>query len=246
VTIGSVESEEDLELLHLGHPLVQAALQEAREATKQSSAVRVHLTENATEYLLSKRGTRGRLQVVKVRYDGFETTEEMLHVAVLEGSFEPLEQSDARSILEAELRTIEGLSANVSDEDLEEVLEEVLFMAEGDMSKRQEARFQQIVEQIETSMEDRLLLAQRQLHQVAGTVVKAEEKRDNAIGADVRTKAERKLKRLTERMSALESEVQHLRDREDLDYVRWMEQAHKRRSSPPVLETILDVEFELS
>ena len=190
-------------------------------------------------------GSRGRLRVVKVQHAGYEVLEELVSVAVLEGDPDPLDPSVAGELLTAGLEDAPGFHARVADEELEDAVEEVLFVQSERLSIREQERFGQAVSQIETSIEDQVLLLERRRVEALLRVDEAERSRDAALGADARTKAEQRLGRRQEALEALEVELERLRRREDESYARWMERAHERRSRPPQAETMLDVHFEL-
>ena len=238
--IGDAQGLTDVEPLHLGHALVRAAVEEAREATASRFAVRV-----AVPASVSLGGRRGRLRLVKVRGEGFEPGEGLVPVVLLEGEVAPLSVADAAAILAGAFVESADARSAIEDEELDDATEELLFVAGELGNEREHARFQRSVEQIETSVEDRLVLLERRRGELDARIAEAERKRDAAIGADVRKKAERSLEGLEAERGELVAEIERLRARDDEQYARWMERAHARWSRPPRVTTILEADLEL-
>ena len=100
VAIGEARNLEDADALHLGHPLVQAAVTEARDATSDSIPVAWILDKTAPDELLAHKGKRGRLILVRIRYEGFERVDRLIPIALLEGEVSPLSSDSANWLLE--------------------------------------------------------------------------------------------------------------------------------------------------
>ncbi len=228
-----------IEPLHMGHALVRAALEEARDATAAPFAVRWVAPPPLEP------GRRGRLRLVKVRYTGYESLEVLVPVALLEGEDEPIEASLAGALLATQAADLGGLEVAVSDLDLDDAVEGLRFEMEAQLASREQARFARAVEQIERSVEDRVLLLERRRADARGKLRAAEDTRDASVGAEARTRAERARERCETALDAIETELDRLRRRDDEAYARWMERAHARRARPPVVEALLDVRFEL-
>ncbi len=237
--IGDARGAEDVEPLHLGHPLVRAAIDEARQATKETLDVLVTTPQGMEP------GRRGRLQVLKLGYAGYERREEVVAVALLEGGVDPIDPAGAIALLNAPMRDVQRLAVLVDEEDMEDAVEELLFLRSEPGSHREQEAFSRAVSQIETSMEDRVLLLDRRRAEALHRVDEAERKRNAAVGAEARNQAERLLRRRTEALEELEEHLNRLRRREDAEYTRWMGRANARRARAPVVERLLDVRFEL-
>jgi hypothetical protein len=236
--IGGAQGLTGVEPLHLGHALVRAAVEEAREATASRFAVRVSVPARLG-------GRRGRLRLVKVRGEGFEPGEALVPVVLFEGEVAPLSVADAAAILAGAFVESADARSAIGDEELDDATEELLFVAGELGNEREHARFQRSVEQIETSVEDRLVLLERRRGELDARIAEAERKRDAAIGSDVRKKAERSLEGLEAKRGELVAEIERLRARDDEQYARWMERAHARWSRPPRVTTILEADLEL-
>lgn len=237
--VGDARSAGDGEALHLGHPLLRAALDEARTSSASVGAVRLEARGGLVP------GTCGRMRAVKVRYGGFETLERIIPVALIEGASEPLDIERARMLLEGHAATVDAVAVDIGDDDIDDAVEELLFMVDGEVAGAEQARFSATVQQIETSVEDRVLLLEQRRQAALARVEAAERTRDAAVGSEARSRAEKVLERRTKELEELEEQLARLQKREDENYDRWMDRAHKRRSQPPAFETLFDVRFEL-
>ncbi len=255
------------ETLYLGHPLLEAAVAEAREATRRQAVsrqaayrhtpyqpFRVELrpaadqrTEELDQALAARRGQRGRLVGLKVRYQGFEPVERLIPVAVMETSGEILPLEAASALLTLEPTDIEVVpeTLELDDEDVEDAIEEALFIDQHAVAAGEQQRFDRSIAQLERSVDDRVLVLRRQLRGVEKTLKAALRKRDTVMGADARTAVEKDVRGLQSQVDTLEAEIRRLQARDDPDYEKWHRQAHRRRYAEPMVERILDVDFVL-
>ena len=90
VVAGRGNEADGFDSLHPGHPLVQAAIEEARAATEQRFRVTWKLDRSAPEELRVCKGKPGRLVLSRVRYDGFERTDRLIPTVLMESSDSPL------------------------------------------------------------------------------------------------------------------------------------------------------------
>jgi hypothetical protein len=224
--------------LHLGHPLVRAAVEEARAATHKRFCVAWKLA--------GKAGKRGRLAVDRVRYEGFERVDRLITAAVLDGEDDPLDTGTARALLEQTPRDLPGIEPPFDLEDaLADAMEQEIFIDQAEVATEEQQSFNQHMEQIERYVEDQILVLRRRLSLAAAELQSAREKRDAALGSDAREQAEQRIRRVEQQIEAMEAEVARLDNREDPAFEKWRERAHQRRFRPPDIVRILDVEFIL-
>jgi len=243
VGIGHASSLGEASPLHLGHPLVGAAVAEARSAEPTE-----HTVQFASGGSLGlTTGQRGRFIVLRIRYEGFERVERLVPVVLVEGSAEPIMGDKARAPLEADVRDTSPLDPPlaISEEDVDDAIEEILFLDEQEVTGDEEERFSRAMEQLERFVDDRVLVARRHRDGLMKRVTAAETKRDAAVGAGLRTSAEDALRKVQEQLDEIEEELNRLTAREDADYRRWRERAHGRRYVTPQFERIIDVEFQV-
>ncbi|MGE0023129.1 MAG: helicase-related protein, partial [Hyphomicrobium sp.] len=192
VTVGRSAETAAAQPLHLGHPLVTAALEEARQATARPFRVRARVGSDA-DGLLALRGRTGRLSLTRIRHESFETSERLLPLVLLEGEAEPLAPDLSARLLECPLEDDASPGAvSVSDEDMSDALELLLFAgaAGPDGDRRQ---FERSMTQIDRNIADRLLILRRRRERLERQVASAEAERNRAIGAQERTAAEERL-----------------------------------------------------
>lgn len=243
VGLGTVPDHSDtsVESLHLSHPLVRAAVERARHDTRDRLSIRVRSPNGR-----SPATGRGRLILLRLTHRGYEPVERLLPVMAFEDG-STLISDDAAWIFEsAEITTADPMRVQVDDGILDDAIEEAIFIAQTERSERVQNTYRHAVHQIETALEDRLLvLAKLRLDQVARVTAK-QALRDAALGAEARRAAERGLEEQTERLDSIDEEIARLRARDDEDYKRWIEQANKRRARAPGVERLLEADFELA
>ena len=262
VAVGDTHSAGDADPLHLGHPLLEAAVAEAREATRRQAASRLEAyrdtpyepfrvelrgADRDSRALAERRGQRGRLVALKVRYQGFEPVESLIPVAVMETTGEMLPPAAAAALLALQPVDLGELpSLDLDEEDVEDALEEALFVDQHATAAREQQRFDRSIAQLERSVDDRVMVHERQLRGVEKSLEAAIRKRDAAMGAEARTAAEKQTETLQREADALAAEIRRLQERDDPDYRKWHRRAHRRRYAEPSVERILDVDFVLA
>ncbi|MBL4685113.1 MAG: hypothetical protein JKY37_11030, partial [Nannocystaceae bacterium] len=213
VIIGKADRETDGEPLHLGHALVAGAVAEARRSTADPFCVRIAATDATREW----HGVHGRLSVVRVAYDGFEPTTQLLPVALVEGHREPLPREAALAILLGDPVDVEKLAtlSDPSDDDMNDAIEEALFVDQGEVDQSEQARFEETIERLERHMEDRLLVESQHHRDVETKLADAIRKRDRAVGAGARSVAEHAAAELERELQQSAEAIAALRDRDD-------------------------------
>jgi hypothetical protein len=242
VAIGS--SSEGLPSLHLTHPLVVAALEAAQSGLQEGYRVSCRLIEDAPPELTRHRGAKGRLVLIKVRYEGFEPVEELLPVALLEGDPSPLPIVVAQKLIWSELTDLDQETASrLTDDDLEDAIERVLFDLESRSIAAEQQRFDRAIAQVERFVDDRILLLKRRREDLLDRFRQAEEKRDRALGPDARAEAEARLHQLQLDIDETENRIAKLERRDDVEFVRLRDRINGRHFAPKKVERILQAEL---
>ena len=244
--IGEARDFEDAEYLHLGHPVVQAAVAEARDATPNVLRVAWSIDTSAPRELVDHKGKRGRLVVIRIRYDGFERVDRLIPIAVAEGEFSPLAIDSARWLLDRTPHDRPELpSLSIESGVVDDLLEELVFTDQIEVACDEQRPFERKLEQIERYVEDQLMVLRRRLTVVRESLSTAEDRREAALGADLRSQAELRVRAIQEEADGIEGEVARLETRDDAEYQRWHRQVQERRDRPPQITRVLDVEFIL-
>lgn len=233
--------------LHLGHPLVRAAVMEARAATTAPFVVEVEACEHPG--LVEHRGARGRLVLLQVAYDGFEPVETLCPVALFEGRAEPLPLEAAEHLLgHAPIQSCEPLvpPLQIDVADVEDAIEERLFLDRAAVEPYERTRLEEALDRIERHMDDRVLVWEQRRVELDDKLDEARRRRDAAAGAGARERAEAELRALEEEREAAMAEISRLRARDDEDYETWRENALQRRYNVPRVTRMLDVELVIT
>ncbi len=246
VAIGNAKGLTDADILHFGHPLVRAAVEEARAAAAGRLRVLWNVGADAPPPLNEKRGARGRLAVDRVRYEGFEVVDRLLLAAVLEGDDDPLDSASARWLLDQTPSDLAEINPAINlDDALADAMEQEVFVDQAEVAAQEQQFFNQHMAQIERYVEDQILVLRRRVSVAMAELESAKDKRDSALGSDARDHAEARIRKAQGEIEELEAEIERLEKRDDAGFEKWRERAHKRRYQPPSVERVLDVEFIL-
>jgi hypothetical protein len=251
VVVGRAPDAENADPLHPGHPLVQAAVEEARSATQKRFRVAWKAGKGAPPQLASSMGRQGRLALSRVRYEGFERVDRLILTALLEGDPTPLDPDCAKWLLEQPPRDNPSSGPSSSDpsmeldSELDAAIEEMIFLDQAEVSAQEQQLFDRSLEQIERSIEDQLLVLRRRLGSESESLRAAEDRRDAALGSEARDQAEKRIGAIRKKVAELEDEICRLERRDDANYGQWRDRAHEKRYRPPEISRILDVEFVL-
>ncbi|MDZ4063218.1 MAG: helicase-related protein, partial [Coriobacteriia bacterium] len=237
VLLGAAVRDDVIEPLHPAHSLVQAAVDRARAETGGRLFVRLRHDGSAA---LAK-GSRGRLVVEKVRYGGFEVVESLVAVAVFGGV--QLVGAEAMALID---RPIVGFAHEHEHEheheiEIEDALEEAIFDDQEQVARGEQPRLEQALVQLERFMEDRALVLRRRRKEVSEALLKAEDARLSALGAEARGKAQRQMEKLDLGASEIDRELERLAARDDDEYRRWSQRASERRYCEPERQRVLDL-----
>ena len=248
VAMGRAEGLQDGESLHVAHPLVLAALDEARTSGQGTFSVRFRLTDSAPEALRDRSGARGRLALTRVSYRGFEHEDRLVATALFEDAevLRPAEAALELVQMPCEDITAPAPALSLTPNDLDEVVDEELFFDQAKAAQAENDEFAKTLDQLDQYMEDRLLVLRRTREDASVRLQEAEEKHAAALGADARAKAEGMLRRMETEIEELEVQIERLIARDDDDYGKWKTHAHQRRYEPPHAERLFSLEFVIA
>ncbi|MCY3819702.1 MAG: SNF2-related protein [Gammaproteobacteria bacterium] len=236
-----------LDTLHLSHPLIAAAVAEAR-ATGADFRVRFDLGPNAPAALRERRGRRGRLALTRIAHRGYEREDRLRVTAVFEDA-EVLRPADAA------LDLIRQPCADappfdppllVTAEDLEEVVEEELFFDRHELAGADESNFRDTMDQLDRYLADRTLVLRRARERQQQRLVAAESARDRAMGAEQRGRTDNQVRNAEIELERIDRQIGALEAKSDDTYERARQQAHRRRYAAPTVERLLVAAFEIA
>src|SRR5439155_25882624 len=173
----------DAEPLNLVHPLVRAAIANARKWT--GGPVVLLLPTDPSPDLAVLAGNVGALRVVLIDYAGFEPVQRVVAAAVVDGA--PIEPSLAAQILR--LEAIDGPVAGLSADSqwLGDAVEEAVFVDQREVEKAEQKHFEQAIGQLERFVQDKTLVYRRERTGIAEKLSSARARRDSpAVGSIAR------------------------------------------------------------
>ena len=244
VVLGSSQGLTGADQLHVGHPLIEAAVDSARRHCAGEFRVRFRLGPAAPNALRKHRGNRGRLALTRVRYDGFEPEERLRVTAVFEDA-EVLRPAEAAlELLRQPCEDVaEFAPLGVTAAHLDEVVDEELFEEQGRVAEINQQGFEQAMSQLDQYLADRTLVLRRTKSQQAQSLAAAERRREQSVGADNRAKAEDRVQELEQEIEKLDGKLAALASHDDETYQKWKRHAHQRRYAVPTGERLLSAEF---
>jgi uncharacterized membrane-anchored protein YhcB (DUF1043 family) len=246
VVVGQARDRQDVDPIHLGHPLVRAAVDEARTATQRRFSVAWTLDETAPPELKRHKGGRGRMVVSRARCEGFERADRLVPTVLIEGQATSLAIESVYWLLDHSPKDRAEIDPPLDlENELDDVVEERLFVEQAKAASHEQQQFERSLEQIERYIEDQLLVLRRRLNAATSALRAAEDKRDTALGSEARSQAEERVRKFQEEIDELLGEIERLQNRNDPEYEKWREQTHSRRYREPQILRILDVEFVL-
>ena len=244
VLIGSGRGMNGADPLHVGHPLIQAAVKDTRCRCSGEYRVRFRLRPSAPAALRKYRGSRGRLALTRMRYTGFEPEQRLRVTAIFEDA-EVLRPAEAAlDLLRQPCEDIAEFQTplDISSAHLAEVVDEELFEEQGRLAELNQRRFEQAMSQLDQYLADRTLVLRREQRRHTARLAEAERRRDQSIGA-ARAKAQERLRTLEAEVEKVERKLAALACHEDETYQKWKRDAHQRRYAVPRGERLLSAQF---
>ncbi len=245
VALGAAHDISDIESLHMAHPLIEAAVDEARRTGSGSFRLRFRPSAGAPAAVRRRRGSRGRLALTKIAHRGFEREDRLRATAVFEDA-EVLRPAEAAlDLLRQPCEDMGNLDPPlaVTAAHLDEVVEEELFLDQCAASEAAQSKFETVMEQLDQYAADRVLVLRRARQQRAKQLADAERSRETASGRDSRAKADARVRSLEIDIERLDTQVADLLARDDEHYQHWKADAHQRRFEPPRACRLLTAEF---
>ncbi len=220
--------------LHLAHPLVKQAVEDARRFTG-GGAIAVN-----RKPAWKIEPTSGRLRLLKASFDGFERVELLIPVVVLPDG-RVLESEIAGELLQGELRAALQPSALVDEALMLDAQEQALFLLQAEVDTAEHRRFEAASLQAERFLDDRLLVLKKARRAIEGRIEKAEQRRDGAIGAEARIDAERVLRTAAADLEVVQQKIAKLQVRDDTRYQKFLQHIQARRYTAPRVELLVDM-----
>ena len=248
VALGGAPTSEGMDTLHLAHPLIKAAVAEARQLGSGAFRVRFELGHGAPAALRARRGSRGRLALTRIAHRGFEREDRLCVTAVFEDA-EVLKPAEAAlELVRQPCTDIAPFHAplEVTAEHLDEVVDEEMFLDQSESAGADQASFEATMAQLDQYLADRTLVLRRNRERHLRRLANAERARDGALGADSRAKADARVRQAEQEVERIDGQIEQLAARDDQTYRRWKTHAHGRRYTAPTVARLLTAEFVIA
>ena len=248
VALGGAPRSASMDTLHLAHPLVKAAVAEARQSGSGTFRVRFELGADAPAPLVARRGSRGRLALTRIAHRGFEREDRLCVTAVFEDA-EVLQPAEAALDLVrqpcVDIAPFD-VALEVTAEHLDEVVDEEMFFDQAAVADADQRSFEATMEQLDQYLADRMLVLRRNRERHAKRLATAERARDGALGADSRAQADARVRQAEQQVERIDGQIKQLATRNDQTYLRWKAHAHDRRYTAPKVTRLLTAEFVIA
>lgn len=233
------------EALHVGHAIVQAAVEAARNTTRGPMSV---VFEVGAESPLELRGLVGRsggLAATLVLHRGIERVDNLLVTAILDGELDPLPASVLTALLGLSVR--DGGQTPVSQDPsaMEEAIDAAVFDDQAAVSAQDQVRFEQMLRQLDHYLADQVLIVRRRQAGLDAQIEEQLKRKQQAAGTQAGDAADVKLKQLLRDREQLSQQIAKIEEGGDDEYRLWRERLLARRYSRPDVRRVLDVRFAI-
>jgi adenine-specific DNA-methyltransferase len=244
--IGDSRDIREGEVLHVGHPVVQAAIEDARRATSGPIRVVLESINETPKGLRPLVGRRGRLVVTKASYRGIEPVDNLLTTAVMEGGDDPLSLPLVDAVVKLPVRSSDSSLELEREQQLQDAIDEAVVADQALVSSLEQARFQQMLRQLEHYLADQVLLMRRKRSVLDTRIEELEKKRDKSLSPHAGQETARQVEKLSKDAREIDRQIERLEEGGDEEYRVWRERLFARRFQKPEIARILDVQFEIA
>jgi hypothetical protein len=231
----------DAEYLNLVHPLVRAAIADARMWSGGGSLT-LHLPPGSSPELAALAGKAGVICVVLVDYIGFEPVQRLVAGAVVGGA--PIDPSLAAKLLRLQATDRTAFKVQVETQWLDDAVDEAVFVDQRQVEEGEQKHFEQAIGQLERFVEDKILVCRRERASIAEKLRAARVRRDEIVGSTARDRVEAEILRLATMDESLELRISALESREDEVYRKWRDEYHELRYRAPTVTRLFQAVFE--
>ncbi len=232
----------EAESLNLAHPLVRAAIADAR--AWPGGSVELLLQRDATPDLAAMAGKVGVLAVALVEYAGFEPVQRLIYGAVVDGA--PIDPMVAARIARLQATDSPTVSVTVDPQELDDAVDEGMFIDQRETEKREQKHFERAIGQLERFVDDKVMVCRRERASIAEKLLSAKARRDAVVGSTARDRVEEEIAHLATKDDALERRIGALDSREDEVYRKWRNEYHELRYRAPTVTRLFQVAFRIA
>lgn len=244
-SIGDSRSISEGEALHVGHPVVQAAVVAARQVTHGPFDLVFEAGVGASDDLRGLVGRRGQLVATLLSYRGIERVDNLLVTAVLDSDDDALSKDMMDRLLALPTRHA-GAAEAPHPQSLDDAIDTAVFADQAAMSAQDRARFEQMLRQLDHYLADQILIIRRKEARLNTQIEELQQRRDRTVGVQAGEVAETRIAQLLREREQLAKQIAGLEDGGDDEYREWRNRLFARRYSRPEVMRILDVRFEIA
>src|SRR5713101_2710833 len=239
---GDARDLTDAEPLNLAHPLVRAAIADAR--AWPGGSVELLLPRDTTPDLAGMAGQVGVLGVAMVDYAGFEPVQRLIFGGVAAGA--PIDPLVAARIARLKATDSQAVGVSVDPQDRNDAIDEATFIDQRETEKREQKHFERAIGQLERFVDDKVLVCRRERASIADKLRSATARRDAVVGSTARDRVEEEITRLATKDDLLERRMEALDSREDEVYRKWRNEYHELRYRAPTATRLFQVAFRIA
>jgi superfamily II DNA or RNA helicase len=245
-SVGDSRHISEGEALHVGHAVVQAAVEAARRATNAPLHVMFEAGTNAPEDVRGLAGRRGTLAVTRTSYRGIERVDNLLVTAVLDAADDPLPTAVVDGLLALPVRDSGPVSGLPDAQALHDAIDTAVFSDQAAVSAQDQARFDQMLRQLDRYLADQVLIMRRKESKLDDQIEELQQRRNRAAGVQAGDAADARIRQLLKEREQVAQRIARLEDSGDDEYREWRDRLFARRYSKPDVVRVLDVRFEIA
>jgi adenine-specific DNA-methyltransferase len=237
---GDARGLNNAQSLNLLHPIVQAAIADARA---WPGGPLEFIADMAPE-LAALQGQTGVLAIALIDYAGFEPVQRIVAAAVLGDN--PVDPSLASRIARLPATDGDEIPVSVDKALIDDALDEAVFLDQREVERKEQKHFEQAIGQLERFVDDKVLVCRRERASISEKLRSARDRRDEVVGSSARDRVEAEILRLAEKDELLERRIQALVSREDEVYRKWRNEYHDLRYRAPKVTRLFQVAFRIT
>jgi hypothetical protein len=181
-----------------------------------------------------------------VSYRGIERVDNLLVTAVLDADDEPLSLGTVECLLTLPTRYTDAVPEPANPRSLDDAIDTAVFADQAAMSAQDQARFEQMLRQLDHYLADQILIIRRKEARLNTQIEELQQRRNRTVGVQAGETTDTRIAQLLREREQLERKIAALEDGGDDEYREWRDRLFARRYSRPEVMRVLDVRFEIA
>ena len=243
ILIGDDNSNKDTDCLYQGHPLLDAAIADAKSDENTAKAIRLICDDSSALAILT--GQRGRVRVSKLAYRGLVAVDRLVVTLVTERSLDPFDNITVTDLLALQAVSCPHFESEIDNDLIDECVEESVFNDQHEIGADEQMILDARTAQLERYLQDRILVLNQKKLVISRELAELDRRRDSSGSPAALEKINTAAKKASQDIARLDRQLDELRNGVDSNYQAWRESLFQRRKQAPVVSTVLDVHFEM-